>query len=71
MLLLFLPPLFCSIVISCSSADKIQSSVRSRPMRYGPNKSLRTPEGTVYVPGAICGPAKFGCGLDGSPGTTE
>lgn len=25
----------------------------------------------MYVPVAICGPAKFGCGLDGSPGITE
>lgn len=26
---------------------------------------------TVYVPVSICGPAKLGCGLDGSPGITE
>lgn len=26
---------------------------------------------TVYVPGAICGPAKLGCGRAGSPGITE
>lgn len=26
---------------------------------------------TVYVPGVICGPAKLGCGREGSPGITE
>lgn len=26
---------------------------------------------TVYVPAAMCGPSRYGCGLDGSPGITE
>lgn len=25
----------------------------------------------MYVPATMCGPARFGCGLDGSPGITE
>lgn len=46
---LFLPPFFCSVITSCSSADRIPSSSRSLPITYGPNKSLKTPAGTYKI----------------------